>query len=125
MSTSKLSGLIISLTLTLIAAETINPKPKPKLWSLQPVRRPIVPQGLTRSTNPIDAFLAAKHKENKLTPVGQADKLTLLRRLSFDLTGLPPTPVDQDALGKGLASAVDQLVETVTRIVRHETRAGR
>ena len=62
-----------------------------RLWSLQPVVKPAVPAGVTQSTNPIDAFIAADYKAKGLTPAGKADKLTLLRRVYFDLIGIPPT----------------------------------
>jgi hypothetical protein len=50
--------------------------------------------------NPIDAFIAAGHEEQGLTPAPEADRVTLIRRLSFDLTGLPPTPEEVDAFVK-------------------------
>ena len=68
-----------------------------RLWSLQPVSRPAVPVGTTASANPIDAFIGEAYKSNGLVPVGKADKLTLLRRLYFDLVGIPPTIADQNA----------------------------
>ena len=43
-------------------------------------------------TNPIDAFIRAKLVEKGFTPAKPADKRTLIRRLTFDLHGLPPTP---------------------------------
>jgi len=55
-----------------------------RLWSLQPVHRPDVPTGVTDSSNPIDAFIAADWKEKGLRPAPKADKLTLLRRVRFD-----------------------------------------
>ena len=120
------TSLIIPLTLTLSAAETTAPKPKPKLWSLQPLTRPTVPQGLTKSANPIDAFLAAKHKENGVTPVGPADKLTLLRRLSFDLVGLPPTPAEQDAfLADNSPDAYEKLIDRLLANEQHGVRWAR
>ncbi|MDQ2712218.1 MAG: DUF1549 and DUF1553 domain-containing protein [Acidobacteriota bacterium] len=67
------------------------------LWSLEPVVRPDVPTGVTESNNPIDAFFAQKYKEKGLKPAGTADKLTLLRRIYFDLIGLPPTIAEQQA----------------------------
>jgi hypothetical protein len=70
--------------------------PRP-LWSLQPVTRPDVPVAVTRSQNPIDAFVAETYKEKGLEPAGPADKLTLLRRIYFDLIGLPPTVAEQQA----------------------------
>jgi hypothetical protein len=66
-----------------------------RLWSLQPVVRPDVP-GASHA-NPIDTFIAEKYREKALIPAPKADKLTLLRRLYFDLLGLPPTVAEQDA----------------------------
>ncbi len=62
-------------------------------WSLQPIERPPVSDvqdsGFVR--NPIDRFVAAELAEHGLTPSSRADRRTLLRRLSLDLLGLPPT----------------------------------
>src|SRR3954453_4248320 len=62
-------------------------------WSLQPLKKPAVPavQGKTWVKNPIDAFVLTKLEEKQLQPNKPADKLTLLRRVTIDLTGLPPT----------------------------------
>ena len=63
-------------------------------WSLQPMRSP-QPPDTTRpgwTSNPIDAFVDAKLNDAGLAPSIEADKRTLIRRLSFDLRGLPPTP---------------------------------
>ena len=108
------------------AAQTIPAKPKPKLWSLQPVTRPRVPKNPTNSTNPIDAFLSVKHAEIGLKPNGPADKLTLLRRLSFDLTGLPPTIEEQDAfLADTSANAYEMLLERLLSSPQHGVRWAR
>jgi len=58
------------------------------LWSLTPLVKPAVPGG---DANPIDAFIRAKLKEKNLDPSPEADRRALIRRLSYDLTGLPPT----------------------------------
>ncbi|MBC7818667.1 MAG: DUF1549 domain-containing protein, partial [Planctomycetaceae bacterium] len=75
-------------------------------WSFKPVVRPAVPDvgHLTSQIsdlkfeirNPVDAFILAKQREMKLTPSPEADRRTLIRRLTYDLTGLPPTPDDVD-----------------------------
>lgn len=73
-----------------------------KWWSLEPLVRPPVPQVTADKQAPwvrnaIDAFVAVKHAEQQLQPAPEADRRTLLRRLYFDLTGLPPTPAEIDA----------------------------
>src|SRR5688500_13114554 len=65
---------------------------RPRLWSLQPLTRPEVPSATADSRNPIDAFVSAMYASKKVTPVGPADKRTLLRRVYIDLIGIPPTP---------------------------------
>jgi hypothetical protein len=63
-------------------------------WSFQPPVRPPLPR-VKRTNwvrNPIDAFVLAALEENVLRPAPEADRRTLYRRLSFDLTGLPPAP---------------------------------
>ncbi len=68
-------------------------------WSLQPLNNPQPPTTTRpdRASNPIDAFVHAKLNEAGLTPSIEADKRTLIRRLSFDLLGLPPTPDEINA----------------------------
>jgi hypothetical protein len=68
-----------------------------RLWSLQPVMRPAIPVGVTASANPIDTFIGADYKAKGLVPAGKANRLTLLRRVYFDLIGIPPTTGEQDA----------------------------
>jgi hypothetical protein len=81
-------------------------------WAFVPPKRPPVPKPATPATNPIDAFIRAKLEREQLKPSPQADKLTLIRRLSLDLTGLPPTPAEVDAFLKDNApNAYDKLVE--------------
>jgi Protein of unknown function (DUF1549)/Planctomycete cytochrome C len=65
----------------------------PKFWSFQPVRKAVRPPVSDPNwvKTPIDAFVLAKLEEKKLKPAPPADKVTLLRRAAFDLTGLPPT----------------------------------
>jgi hypothetical protein len=63
----------------------------PRRHALPPVRDPSWPRGR------LDHFLLAALEQRGLRPAPDADRLTLLRRVSFDLTGLPPTPQEQDA----------------------------
>jgi cytochrome c551/c552 len=61
-------------------------------WSLQPLTRPAVPQvGTKWARTAIDAFIAQGHAHHALTPADEAERHVLLRRLTFDLLGLPPT----------------------------------
>src|SRR5262245_57448468 len=62
-------------------------------WVFQPVKNPAVPAIRNKAwmKNPIDAFVLAKLEEKQLEPNKPADKLTLLRRATIDMTGLPPT----------------------------------
>ncbi|MBA4190402.1 MAG: hypothetical protein C0467_20635 [Planctomycetaceae bacterium] len=66
------------------------------LWAYQPLRKPRVPK-VTAGENPIDAFIEAKLNVIGLKPAPLADRNTLIRRVTFDLTGLPPTPEEIDA----------------------------
>lgn len=59
-------------------------------WSLKPLNVDQVPE--EHGMHPIDAFLTRALRQKKLSPVGEANAATLIRRLSYDLTGLPPTP---------------------------------
>jgi len=98
--------------------------PKVKLWSLQPVVRPEVPAG--NFANPIDAFLAVQHKAKGLVPSGPAPKLALLRRVYFDLIGLPPTVAEQDAfLADSSPEAYEKVVDRLLRDPQHGVRWAR
>src|SRR5262245_23596929 len=68
-------------------------------WSFQPVRT-TAPPVVRRAEWPqsqIDCFILAKLEEHGLEPSGPADKRTLIRRASIDLTGLPPAPAEIEA----------------------------
>jgi len=68
-------------------------------WSFQPVRVPAVPAVRTKGwvRTPVDAFILAGLETKGLQPAPPADRRTLIRRATFDLTGLPPTPAEVDA----------------------------
>jgi hypothetical protein len=83
-------------------------------WSLQPVTRPPVPRELIdeQPAGAIDAFVLEKLRERQLDMAPLADRPTLIRRLSFDLTGLPPTPEEICAfVDDPAADAYPRLVE--------------
>jgi len=97
-----------------------------QLWSLRPVVQPIVPTGLTTSTNPIDAFIAAGWKAKGLLPAAKADRLTLLRRVTLDLTGLPPTVEEQTAfLQDNSPEAYERVVDRLLASEQHAVSQAR
>src|SRR5579884_1942076 len=67
---------------------------EPTWWSFRPIRQPAVPVVKERDwiRTPIDAFVLARLEQKGLTPTAPAERLTLLRRVYFDLVGLPPSP---------------------------------
>lgn len=68
-------------------------------WPFNSPVRPPIPtvRNANWVRNPIDAFIANRWEQSHLQPVHEADKATLLRRVTFDLIGLPPTPAETDA----------------------------
>jgi mono/diheme cytochrome c family protein len=83
-------------------------------WSFRPVRRPALPEVHNTSwvRNPIDRFVLAKLEAEGVEPSAEAGKITLVRRLYWDLIGLPPTPEEVDAfLTDPRPQAYEELVE--------------
>src|SRR5262249_58545041 len=79
-----------------------------------------------RVRNPIDAFILQRleHKGLSLSP--EADRLTLLRRATFDLTGLPPEPAEvQSFLADGAPDAYERLIDRLLASPRYGERWGR
>src|SRR5579862_8707219 len=86
-------------------------------WAFQKVVKPAVPAPKDSSWvhNPIDAFVLAKLEEKGLHPAPAADKITLIRRATLDLTGLLPTPEEvqafmSDSSPEAFAKVVDRLL---------------
>src|SRR5438552_2509918 len=126
----KLSLLLLALCVPLAAqpspARAAQNRKPGELWSLKRVVRPPVPAGVTKSANPIDAFIAAEYQTRHLRPVGPADKLTLLRRVYLDLIGIPPTPAEQDAFVKDESpGAYDKVVDKLLASEQHGVRYAR
>jgi len=107
------------------ASEVAAPKPgkyaiTPEqrwFWAFQPIRPPHVPAVQDRSwvKNPIDNFVLAKLESKHLHPVAPADKRTLIRRATFDLIGLPPSPKEVEAFVND--SSPDAFAKLVDRLV--------
>lgn len=83
-----------------------------KFWSFQPITRPAAPSVKDKAwpRSDLDRFVLAKLEAQQLRPVADADRLTLLRRLTFDLTGLPPTLAEMEAF---LSDKKSNAIETV------------
>ncbi len=97
-------------------------------WAWQPIRTPEIPAVKNKAwaTSPIDAFILAKLEAKNLTPAGPADKRTLLRRVTYDLIGLPPTPAEIEAfLGDDAADAYAKVVDRLLASPHFGERWGR
>jgi hypothetical protein len=118
----EISGLALLLAAALAGSVANGAVPRPAAastnhWAFQPVTRPAIPSVRNKSwpRTPIDFFILAKLDEKGLVPSPPADKATLLRRVTFDLHGLPPTPAELDAFladasPDAFAKAVDRLL---------------
>jgi mono/diheme cytochrome c family protein len=94
-------------------------------WSLQPLHKPAPPRGASAGT-PIDRFVLAKLEARHLRPVPPADKRTLIRRATFDLTGLPPKSAEIDSfLADDSPSAFARVVDRLLASPHYGERWGR
>jgi hypothetical protein len=99
-----------------------------KHWAFQSVSNPAVPKVKNKSwpRSPIDQFLLAKLEEKKLKPASDTDKRTLIRRATFDLIGLPPTPEEVAAfVGDKSPAAFEKVVERLLASPHYGERWGR
>src|SRR6478609_6629938 len=120
MSTTKRLVFFTSLTaLSLLAAEMTKPftAQQKRWWAFQKVVKPAVPTPAAKEwvANDVDAFVLAKLEEKHLKPSPAADKVTLIRRATIDLTGLLPTPEEVQAFvsdnsSDAFAKVVDRLL---------------
>jgi hypothetical protein len=123
----------VGISLTLLAGPAINPQDRftarqRSYWAFQPVHSSEAPAVHQASwvRNPIDAFVLAKLEDKQLTPSPAADKATLLRRVSIDLIGLPPTPDELRAfLDDKSPDAYEKVVDRLLASPRYGERWGR
>jgi len=102
-----------------LTPKTDKPTRDPNHWSFHPPADHPIPavQNSSWPRNEIDHFILSKLESVGLAPAEQADKLTLIRRVTFDLTGLPPTPEEVQAFladerGDAYARMVDRLLDS-------------
>jgi len=97
-------------------------------WAFQPIVRPAVPQvaDVRWNGNPIDAFISARHQTVGVTPQPAASSQQLLRRLTFDLIGLPPSPEQVAALSEEMSDDwYQRTVDELLADARHGERWAR
>jgi len=110
-----------------LAPQKVDPKAR-EHWAFQSPQRAEVPrvQAAGRVANPIDAFLLKQLEAQGLSFSAETDKLTLLRRVTFDLTGLPPTTRQMNAFLKDDSStALDKVVDRLLASPAYGVRWGR
>jgi hypothetical protein len=101
-------------------------------WAYSPLIRPRTPapasasslQPFNASTNPIDLFIRARLTEHQLAPAPEADPRTLIRRLCFDLIGLPPTPGETAAFCRSASTNRDEAVASLVDRLLASPRYG-
>jgi len=87
-------------------------------WSFQPITNPPLPIPLDkmRSNNPIDSFISARLQEHGLTPAALATRTQIIRRVYYDLTGLPPSPAAVAAFNSNNSeTAYEEIVDDLLR----------
>lgn len=98
-------------------------------WAFQPIEKPAVPridEPPLAGANPVDAFVARKLEENGLRFSAEADRVTLIRRATFDLLGLPPTPEEVQAfLEDDSPDAYVRLIDRLLESPHYGERWGR
>ena len=107
---------------------TAAPAPSAKHWAFVAPTEPTVPQVRQTSwiKNTIDQFILAKLEEHNLHPSNPADKRTLIRRATFDLIGLPPTPQEVEAFeADSSPNAFAKVVDRLLASPRYGERWGR
>src|SRR6188474_3269650 len=121
--------LCLVATSAVYSAEThVFTDAQKSFWSLQPVKKPSVPAVKTKQwvNNAVDAFVLAKLEEKQLQPNKAADKITLLRRVTIDLTGLVPTPDEIQAfVNDNTPTAYEKVIDRLLASPAYGERWGR
>ena len=120
-------GAVALILLAVCAVALASASPHPTPWSFRPVQN-VVPPAATNAqeTNPIDSFVVAKLRSAGLAPAPPASKLTLLRRVYFDIVGLPPPPDEIERfLHDDSPDAYERLVDRLLASSQYGERWGR
>jgi len=109
------------------ASVSLDEKKTKEHWAYQKLIKPVVPVTNTKWViNPVDSFIYSKLRENDLIPSAEADKKILIRRLYFDLIGIPPTENDIDSFLKDNSKNVyENLVDKLLNSPQYGERWGR
>jgi hypothetical protein len=120
-----LTPILVTLSLVLPGEEV--PAEGQSHWAFQPLKNVAVPPDPSGwSDNPVDRFIAARWHEQHLLPAPAADRRTLLRRVTFDLIGLPPTPEETKAfLADNSPTAFARVVDRLLASPHYGERWGR
>ncbi len=119
----------LTLVVNLILAGAVFAVAPETHWSLRPRTRFDVPEVRDPKfaiRNPVDAFILARLEKAGLSPAPEADRGTLIRRVTFDLIGLPPTPAEIEAFGKDTSpDAYEKLIERLLASPHYGEKWGR
>jgi hypothetical protein len=116
---------VVAVSLLACVVGTAEPLPRGSHWSYrQPVRVSVPPTRAGEEIgNPVDAFVLRRLREHGLEPLGRADRETLIRRVTLDLLGIPPTPAEIDSfLSDRRGGAWDRLVDRLLASPRYGER---
>ncbi|MAM91204.1 MAG: hypothetical protein CMI15_06970 [Opitutaceae bacterium] len=117
----------LSVSIQLVQAEEVALQEE-ALWAFKPLSNPNRPEVETEEwvRNPIDAFILSKLEKSGLEPTSEADRQTLIRRASFDLIGLPPTPDEvADFVNDPRSDAYERLIDRLLDSPRYGERYAR
>ena len=110
-------AIVLAVVWFALQAEADTNKAPAAHWAFTPLQQPVVPVG---SHHPVDAWINAKRSSQHLAASPEADRRTLLRRLSHDLTGLPPTPEElQNFIADTAPDAYEKIVDRLLASPRY------
>ncbi len=119
-------GLVVLIFLSALRFSAAVETNRLDWWSFKSAVKPAIPAAIGPTRNEIDQFISAQRAENKLPSSPEADRRTLLRRVTFNLTGLPPTPEELNAfLADKSTDAYEKVVDRLLASPRYGERWAR